>query len=434
MLIKCATIVLLFLTFTYFAFAQQPAASPAPNEQAVAQLQEQIDLLKKQQELEKVQHDLANQRMQGIIELLPRSSLKPLDPTLSVKNDKQASSETISLSYDALNELSRQIADTIKPNVARYSGLVIYNEPDFLGLAKYRLYRHESQIALDNYGLMSKAIETVGRRSPEIAGDQRFRVKSIDPVTMALNLPAIGTAYARSVGELLSVFRSETTITQTTDTIEPSSIGTAMANELKKGDPSLRIFYPQAFVPEYDLETEGEDSLFVRMSKVNAASANIADFLTQTAKLPEDQKNSSPLRETIAFAGTVQKQLRAVTIDDPASQAIASSRMSTESAAPRETMSDFRMLIRAEKLDRFLHTSIGANSGPPESWIGVLKLRLLASGGSRKETRNLFLGNRLTYSGGAVVEVLLFDADGTLRSSEIFSLHTGFRKMKTNHK
>jgi len=79
---------------------------------------------------------------------------------------------------------------------------------------------------------------------------------------MALSLPTVGTSYARSVAELFSVFRTDSTITQSRDTLDNASLSTAMVNELKKNSSSLKIYYPQAFVPEYDIETDREDSLF----------------------------------------------------------------------------------------------------------------------------------------------------------------------------
>ena len=56
-------------------------------------------------------------------------------------------------------------------------------------------------------------------------------------------------------------------------------------------------------------------------------------------------------------------------------------------------------------------------------------MRSLASGGSLKETRNIFFGNKIRYSGSVTIEVQIFDVDGTLRLSDIFSGHTGFRKL-----
>lgn len=46
----------------------------------------------------------------------------------------------------------------------------------------------------------------------------------------------------------------------------------------------------------------------------------------------------------------------------------------------------------------------------------------------------MLLGAKTDYSGSAVVEVALYDADGTMLVNEVFSYHTGFRKFKTNKK
>jgi hypothetical protein len=417
-------IVMLFISVQWVIGQQTP---PGPT---LAQLQEQIDSLKKQQELEKVKNDLANRRLLEILDNLPKSSIKPLENQTTFNKEKDLSAETISLSYDALRELAKQIGNVIQPTVEGYSGIVIYNEPDFNGLARYRMYRSESKIALKNYELLAKAIEELGK--DHALADGGMRVKSIDPVTAGLNLPAIGTSYVKSVAELLSLFRSETNISTSLDTIDPTSIGTAMAHELRNSNGRLKIFYPQAFVPEYDLDTERADSLFTLTSKINAARANVGDFIAACQKLPQAQREKSPLKEAVALADVVRQQLKAVSIDEAPPTGGVSNRSSSDNDGPRFGMAEFRQLIRAEKLDHFLRDEkIVKTAASPDPKIGILKLRLLASGGSRRETRNLFLGNKIHYSGGAVVEMLLFDVDGTLRLSEIFSLHTGFRKMKT---
>lgn len=81
-------------------------------------------------------------------------------------------------------------------------------------------------------------------------------------------------------------------------------------------------------------------------------------------------------------------------------------------------------MMRAERLERVM------SSGR----VGVMKLRLLFSGGALRDKRSLLLGGKTDYSGSAVVEVALYDADGTMRASEVFSHHTGFRKFKTGDK
>lgn len=427
MFTKLTSLLLMVLLAVPFVRGQE-ATPPTPT---LAQLQEQIDFLKKQQELEKAKSDLANRRLLEIIDNLPKSSIRPLENQTTFRNEKDPSAETISLSYEALSELAKQIGEVIQPTIEGYNGIVIYHEPDFNGLARYRMYRSESKIALTNYELLVKAIEELSKTTG--LADGGVRVRSIDPVTTALNLPAIGTSYAKSVAELLSLFRSETNVSTSLDTIDPTAIGTAMAHQLRSSNARLKIFYPQAFVPEYDLDIESAESLFTLTSRINAARVNVSDFIAASERRPQAEREKSPLKETLAFAAIVSQQLSAVAIDEAPPTGGARTRSSQDEEGSKLGMAEFRQLIRAEKLDRFLRDEklVKAVAADPLPKIGILKLRLLASGGSRRETRNLFLGNKIRYSGGAVVEMLLFDADGTLRLSEIFSLHTGFRKMKT---
>ncbi len=363
------------------------------------------------------------------------SSVRTPEGNTTFNSDENSNTESIALSYEALKEVTAQITEAMKDNISQYSGLVIFNEPDFVALAKYRFYRNQMKYALGNYDLVAKNLEKLNRENslPETASAGRYKIKSIDPLTMALSLPSIGTSYAQSVAGLFSVFRSDTIITQSKNTLDNASLSTAMANELKKTNPKLEIYYPQAFVPEYDLETDGKDSLFAQLSRISEANANLGEFVTQSVNFPEPERNASPLREVISQAETVKKQLQALTLNE--ASAADDSEAGAEYSAARPNMSEFRQLIRAEKLDHFLRgddDSVSSRSNEPR--IGILKLRVLASGGSRRETRNLFLGNKISYSGSAIIEVLLFDADGTLRVPEIFSFHTGFRKMKTNDK
>lgn len=95
----------------------------------------------------------------------------------------------------------------------------------------------------------------------------------------------------------------------------------------------------------------------------------------------------------------------------------------SDKSGGQSRVSEFRQMMRAEKLERLMSQSSGR--------VGVMKLRLLSSGGARRDKRNLLLGGKTDYSGSAVVEVALYDADGTLRESKVFSHHTGFRKFKT---
>lgn len=417
---RLAIALVVVLVLTTLSFSQTPSPTPLGPDAQMAALQQQIELIKKQQEFEKAKSDLANQRLKEIIEALPKNTgLKVPESKTTFADDAKPSAETSALSYEALKALSEQIESVIRPVTSQYTGIVIHNEPDFTALAKYRVYRSQSEAALKNFEIWRKKLEERAKPDPN-AGDD-MGIKSWDPLTSALSFPTIATAMAGSVGELLSLFRTETTITESTDTIDNKALGTAIANQLKKANGSLKILYPQAYVPEYDLESEGRESVLIRVSEINQAYVEVTSFLTWANKLTDAQRGS--ISALVEEARLVKAQLQALAV---ANEKVGGQEdRGNDEEAPRQQYSDLRQLVRAEKIDRFIRQGGGSR-------VGILKVRPLASGGSRRETRNLFLGNKIRYSGSVTIELLLFDIDGMLQASEIFSLHTGFKKLTAN--
>ncbi len=398
------------------AHGQSPSPTPAAEER-LAELQQQIELLKKQQEFEKAKSDLANRRLNEILEALPKNTgLKVPESKTTFSDAAKPSAEVSALSYEALKALSEQIEAVIRPITSQYTGIVIHNDVDFTALAKYRVYRSQSTAALNNFKNWRKKLEQTADRNSN-AGDD-FGIRRWDPLTSALTFPTIATSFAGSVGELLSLFRTETAITESIDTVDGKTLGTALAHQLKKANSNVKILYPQAFVPEYDLESEGSESILIRVSEINQAYVEVVSFLTWADKLNDGQRRS--ISSLVEEARNVKGQLQALAV---ANESIGGDESrGGDDDRPRQQYSDLRQLVRAEKLDRFLRAGAGSR-------VGILKVRSLASGGSRSETRNLFLGNKIRYSGSVTIELLLFDIDGMLQVSEIFSAHTGFKKL-----
>src|SRR5688572_12118664 len=333
----------------------------------------------------------------------------------------QPNLETVSLSYEALKEIARMIDRDLKPIVSQYRGLVIYHEPDFLALTRYRLYREQVRMALANYESIVKRIEEeagvaepVGRVRP-----RSVRTFGAEGFVTALSAPSIATSAIKSFAELASLFRTDKTITESRDVVDKDSLGAVVAGTFLKANPNLTVYHPEQFVPEYELGIRDEASLYTQLSRINAAEAYLNYFLDEVKKLPAAERESPPLSRIIAAAKVVQEQISNLGFAEKRAAGEQNS-----AASPR--VSELRQMIRAEKLDRILTR--------PDSRVGVMKLRLLSSGGARRDKRNLLLGGKTDYSGSAVIEVALYDADGTMRASEVFSYHTGFRKFKTGDK
>ena len=407
---KLALFALFVLNFTAAGLTQTP--SPTPSN--IESLQAQEERLRAELRLLEAELKIMNtlKAAAGDSNITAATS----GGSTSFALGQQPNMETISLSYDAVREISQSIDRELKPMVSQYRSLVIYHEPDFLALARYRLYREQVRMALANYKELVDRIQKESTEQSTKGTDAGRRL--FGGAAMALGAPSLATSAIKSVAELASLFRTEQVITQSKDVVDKDSLGAVVAGTFLKANPTLRVYYPEQFVPEHDIGISDENSLYSMVSRLNAAEAYLNYFLDETEKLPAAERESPPLSNIIAGAKVIQKQINNLGFSYP------SERGGDSNANAANRVSEFRQMMRAEKLEHVLNP--GGNAR-----VGILKLRLLSSGGARREKRNLLLGAKTDYSGSAVVEVALYDTDGTMRFNEVFSHHTGFRKFKT---
>ena len=327
--------------------------------------------------------------------------------------------ETVELSYEAVREIAAQIDQQISPKIAGYDRVVFYYEKDFASLSRYRLYRTQTSQALANYDALIKLINAEAEKTRE----KVFSVESADrsigeALITALSMPSIATGAVKSVADLISLFRTDRTITQSSGTVDEKALDTLLAGVLMKGHPGIRIYNPDQFVPEYEIGIGERNSFYTDLSRVSLADAYLDSFLNEMSKAGVDKAAPSAITRLVATARVVKAQLHGLTF----------SLRPGQNAAEQADASEFRQMVRAEKLDRFIRPESGSDSK-----AAILLVRLLKSGGSRRDSRNLILGTKTDYSGSAFVEVAVYDSDGSLLFSDVFDHHTGFRKFKTGN-
>ncbi|HTH51866.1 MAG TPA: hypothetical protein VL501_08030 [Pyrinomonadaceae bacterium] len=406
----------------------QPSPAPAVDADAahMAEMQKEIDFLRRQKELVEARNELTAAELKKYQSAVKDNSGRNGDDkknTTFTPGSGTASPEVASLSYQALSELSGDIERRVHPVASQLSGVVFYNDADFDSLAKYRIYRRQSDIALRNFDKLKARIDEASKK--------QFKIESVgirgEMATTLMSLPNIATGFLGDVGSLLQMFRSTTTITEWPNTLDNASLETAMANAFQRGNPGLKVFMPGAFTPEYDLEKEGKESILIRVTDINQAYQDVDTFIGRVEKLPANVLNDPTVQSVLADARVVRDQLGDLAIGNGKvggqPRGVAGSDSGND-IGPRRR-SDLEQLIRAEKLDRFLRQTGN---------VGILKVRLISSGGSRRQTSNLLFGDHVKYSGGVIFEVLMFDLDGTVKVSDIYSWHTGFRKLDTAKK
>lgn len=400
-------------TLAGICFSQESTPSPVPTpipqsvliEEQKKLFELQTQLLKAQTEYLKAYADAAG------------SSSVTRDTSggkLTYKLDDKPIFEVLDLTYDALDEIVIRANERIRPYSANYDRIVIFDERDFAALSRYRMYREEAKLALENFALLLSEIEDFTSRDVK---DDPTKLESTDlkrdPFITALGSINIAGSAIKSAAELISLFRSETEITQSKVEIDQRTVNMVMAGVMSK-DGRLVVYNSSQFVPEYDLGFDDPESFYRLVAELRSA-ASVVFYLEEAAKTAGLKNKSDPdAGRIIAKIRMMKSQL------DLLSFAIEPDPI-PEKAEEIKAYTEFRSMVRAEKLDKFVKAGRS---------VGVLKLRVLSSGGSRRERRNLLLGTRNDYSGSAVIELALYDLDGTVKVSEVMKHHTGFRKYK----
>jgi hypothetical protein len=416
-----------------------PVTVVCQNAPVTPDLQSQINDLERKMQLEKAENDLEQQRITNLI-TATRNETKPLKNETTFIRDEKATAEVSALSYDALNQLSQQIVTSIDPVSQRYSTIVIYNDRDFQLLAGYWLYKHQAKLALDNFDTFLGALRavkdpTTGSAKPVRPGD---RMSAMSDLSGILGAPAVATAAVGSVAQLLSMFRSETFVTSSVGTVEESSLATTVGGQLLRRN--VTVYIPSSFILEYPRGVDEERSVLKDIADIDQAYVFVADFLARANDNSIPISDKTKLKGLIDDATLLKSQLYflAMASDSvgngphPADALAAppNRRQPGDDASGGMSYSTVEALMRAEQLSRYLKGNGNAGIGDPANRVGIMRLHLLSSGGSRRETRNLVFGNKIRYSGTVTFEVQVFDLDGTLRASDIFSGYTGFKKFE----
>jgi len=389
--------------FLIFAGGSLNAPGQEPNAQAGATPDAERVRLQNELELEKLRADIAEQRKRSLAARLPDSKDDEANKTLKgeIKVEDKANTfetESVALSYEALSILAKQISSKLQVGAGAFNQVVIYSEPDFQSLVQYRIFESQAGPALDAYDFLLKT-ESTNR------GEKSSLSRGI--ASEVLELPVIGTAFVKSAIDFLSLFRTDTAITNKKVTIEETALGALVANEMRFTRPNFTVYFPGAYIPEDDWEPADENSVLTQLTKLYAYQAIAKEILADYDQTAAAEKPKHLYHQKIPALKALNEQVARLLANYENRQG--------ENAGNR-----LRELVRAEQLNRMLESD-------PKT--GILQLKVLDAGGSERITRNLILGSKIRHSGSAIVEYLLFDKTGVLRSSEVFYYHTGFQKM-----
>lgn len=352
--------------------------------------------LKTELELEKLRTDLAEQRQKTLSFRVsgPGEDNRPLKGEIKVEDKANTfETESVALSYEALSIIAKQIGRSLQSGAGDFNQVVIYSDEDFPTLAQYRIFESQAGPALGAY-------DSLLQTERPVLGEKSIDAEILEP----LNL---GTALVRSAIDFISLFRSDTEVVNKEVTIEDTALGVLVANEMKLARPGFKVYFPRAYLPEHEWDPANQSSVLTQLTKLYAYQAVVKEVVADYDQTTPAEKPKHLYHRKIPALKALNEQVGRLLASYENNQG--------ETAGKR-----LRELVRAEQLNRMLESDLKT---------GILQLRVLKAGGSQRITRNLILGSKIRHSGSAIVEYLLFDKTGLLRSSEVFYYHTGFQKM-----
>lgn len=456
------SIVFVLTFFVVLASGQSESSESLTIDQRIQQMQAEIKLLEKQKALGEAQMRSKNSRSGGGGAAPKKQEAKALDDGENGEGDSgivststKTSPEITALSYQALDNLASEMGKSMESTFSKYDSVVMYNEDDFKILPQYRIYRNEAQKVLAGYrAFLASVQEDVNVAGQK--GDSGVKGNIFSTVTGVIDsiagLSTRTTSMANQIGTLIGTFRGSSKYITTPTGIEDSVLGALLADEVVKRNRNIKVYFPQGFVPNYDLASEKKGSIVDVVVGLGEVKSEIDSFLKQSDQFRGlDDSNSGAKIASDAFAKEaadkrvrqarvlqlatttmieIRKQVEAL-LEPVFPKMISGASGSGAEANADVSLNTLEQFIRADKLDRFLRSGDSAKDiGIPENKIGVIKFRILDSGGTIKESKNIVFGNKVSYSGMAVIQVQVFDVDGTLRESRVFSVHSGFKKLK----
>jgi hypothetical protein len=364
---------LLLVAFPLCLPAQETASSSAASE-AERKLDEQIRIREKEKKLAQLDKD--------ILDAQPKAKATPLSGELTQSGE---SIEPDIMVYQALGRLAGRVSGEIGRTVPQNATILIFDEDDAADIDFYR----------KSYPYVKLSIEDM------IAGFSRFhkkdfRLESTDrqPILPSGTvLPNITNLVGQAV-DLLSYFRTQTTEKNVNVKIGEEALVAQMFNSLSERR-DLVLYYPKKFAPD----------TFITCANLPDCSdlLGLMDRLYAARRLAKvDEKTDADLRLLDkSFNDFIQKL--------------------TEKEKDTPKRSPLERLVTAEKMIKLIDRT--------DAYF--LSLRSINAVGKQRVRKNLFFfSDKADYNGGIVLEWMLYDETGRVRSSGVYTEYLGYKSPK----
>lgn len=375
------------------AVLAQDFDNPAASESKLQQLRNQQQILEAEQAVLEQQRALIKLKGTAVAPLT--NATRSLDSsTTQTEQEEFQTVESRILAYEAMNKVAGAIYEDIN-DIDNVKALVIYDPEIFSAITAYRLLKVKIKEFQERYAELQ--IQADPPRFTRQGGSRG--ITDFTP----LGLP---TTFTRSVLEFVALFRSRDKIIFEQDfKLNPNSLVSAIASRFQKNNDSIKIYNPGFYTLSF---SEADD-----VSLEGIVGPEFSTLLSLRSKA-SNAYGGPPLQDLNDEVDTFLESL-----------------LFSEGKADPYGNSPLLSIIQANQLEKILN----------QDGSYVLHLNIDVAGGSHRTRSSLFTtifsGNRITFSGGSVVNYSLFARDGSLQKSDFYYYNTGYTGMnglKTNIK
>ena len=371
-----------------------PAATATPDptilelDKRIKELEKLSIIATKEKEIAVSEAERVTAEKNKILNVLPTPTATPLAGTTSVEGPVGFQSEI--LAYKSLYDIARGVGADMEGLTGT---VVIYNEADINALQTYTIILTQIKTSVNQYKVLNQ------RLTPGEA-------EEVGPAAI-FAAPQIASTLLRSVADIAALFRTNTTITGLSISVDDAVLNSRMAETLRhKG---LNVFEPKLFLPNLFSQTESE--MIQQLGNLNLVKTRAEQAVAEFDALSTEAQKASTKKAVIARMRALNTQVDAfisnlIRIDETTKQ------------------SALAGLYRAERIKTLLEDK--------QNQTYVLHLKLAKAEGTRTSKSNLFSGTKLSYSGGMIVSYTLFDRNGLIIRSGIHGSYRGSPNSKPN--
>jgi hypothetical protein len=407
--------------------ADSPVSTNKPggdSSQPGAPANPQLAALKAESAITAEQLTIAQNRQKLLSTVLP-SDVKPLEGSVKVDGDHPVESQI--LAYQTLDRLARTIANEIaefKP-----VRVLIHADAEIGGVLGLEAFRNQLNIIQQEFE------KDIGAAEPAINDAKAIlRGEKLAGMAPLIETALVAGTLARSAIDLLSLFRTDVSLKYKDLTIADIALVAAVCGHLCR--KNIAVYDPALLPPNPFGSTskvvERINALTDLQGKIESLSADIASVQGElkqkidelTAKIDEAAKLTPPRDDLHSKRDREVRQHafdRLTAVGTAIATAVAGFAALKAALLKPDDESGQNALSKILRAEKFA----GMAGQNPH----LLFLKVAAAGGGYKIKQSKFGSGELLYSGGAIVEVILFDSTGRIVYAATLPAYSGFIKV-----